>query len=169
MRSFTVFAAIAALVPTVFAQTNVPTCVVTCIGDAAARTSCQSTDSQCLCSSQTFLEGVSACMQKSCSAEDLAFGIKFGEQYCATAGVSVTVPTNVGGAIQITAAPTATVDTTSASSAISSAASSASESIAASGTAPTTAAPAASPTSAASSLYLSAPFVLAGVAAALML
>ncbi|GAA5932742.1 uncharacterized protein JCM15063_002190 [Sporobolomyces koalae] len=169
MRSFTVFAAIAALVPAIFAQTKVPDCVVNCIGEAAARTACPPTDAQCLCSSQTFLVETSKCLQQYCSSAEVEFGFQFGQQYCASAGVSAVVPTTANGGTQITATPTATVDTSSAVAAISSAASAASESIAASGTAPTTAAPSASPTSAASSLYVTAPFVLAGVGAALML
>ncbi|GAA5966368.1 hypothetical protein JCM3765_005079 [Sporobolomyces pararoseus] len=148
MRSFTLFAAVAAVVPAIFAQTTVPPCVLTCIGQASALTSCQTADAQCLCSSQTFLDGVSACMIQSCSADELSIGVGFGEQYCASVGVQVSIPSSLGEATETgsssqasetsaasssSTSATPTANSSSASSAISSAASSASQSIAASG------------------------------------
>lgn len=54
--------------------------VVDCIGQGSALTSCQSADSQCLCSSQTFIDGVNACLVQSCNADELTIGVGFGEQ-----------------------------------------------------------------------------------------
>ncbi|GAA6060139.1 hypothetical protein JCM10212_001436 [Sporobolomyces blumeae] len=115
MRSSIVFAAVAAFLPAVFAQTNVPVCVVDCIGQASALTSCQSADSQCLCSSSTFIDGVSACMQQSCDTEELAFGVQFGEQYCQGVGVDVTIPASLA---EATAGSTASATESTATSAV---------------------------------------------------
>ncbi|GAA5830432.1 hypothetical protein JCM5353_005840 [Sporobolomyces roseus] len=175
MRSFTLLAAVAAFLPAVFAQSEVPVCVVTCIGEASALTSCQSADSQCLCSSPTFIDGVTACMIQSCDEQALTFGIQFGEQYCASAGVSVSIPSALGeatatGSADQTAASSsaAQADATSAASAISSVASSASQSIVSSGTVSSPAAPTESTTSDARPLTVTPFVVLAGAGMALL-
>ncbi|GAA5830111.1 hypothetical protein JCM3766R1_002789 [Sporobolomyces carnicolor] len=155
MRSFTTLAvAVSAFLPAILAQATVPACVLTCIGSSSALTSCQTADAQCLCSSQTFIDGVSACMIQSCSSEELEVGVGFGQQYCASVGVTVSIPTSLDNGGQETSASSssaasatttqvstttpgssssATADATSASSVVSSARSSASESIVASG------------------------------------
>ncbi|BGP05849.1 hypothetical protein JCM10049v2_001665 [Rhodotorula toruloides] len=137
MRPYAVIAAAVALAPAlVFAQTA-PSCVIQCIATAAVLTSCAATDAQCLCDSNTFIDGVSACMVTSCSPQDLATGVAFGEQFCQSVGVTVAIPsslasrtaeaTGVSSATQSSAAASATSSAVSAiSSAISSASSSAS-------------------------------------------
>ncbi|GAA5989929.1 hypothetical protein JCM5350_004968 [Sporobolomyces pararoseus] len=182
MRSFTLFAAVVAVIPAIFAQTTVPPCVLTCIGQASALTSCQTADAQCLCSSQTFLDGVSACMIQSCSADELSIGVGFGEQYCASVGVQVSIPSSLGEATETgsssqasetsssspaasSASASPTVNSSSASSVISSAASSVSQPIAASGS---NGASAASPsqTGAASSIQARSALAFVGVVGA---
>ncbi|GAA5877486.1 hypothetical protein JCM16303_003351 [Sporobolomyces ruberrimus] len=178
MRSFTLLAAVAAFLPAIFAQTTVPACVVDCIGQGSALTSCQSADSQCLCSSQTFIDGVNACLVQSCNADELTIGVGFGEQYCASVGVQVTIPSVLNEATSTAASSasatqaaeaTTTVDTTSLSSAVSSAASSASQSVATSGTTGSPAASTPSPTSGASTLYFSSALGLVGAVGAAVL
>ncbi|GAA6006415.1 CFEM domain-containing protein [Rhodotorula paludigena] len=120
MRPYTVIAAAFALAPTIaLAQSiNVPTCVVTCIGTAASSTSCASSDLQCLCSSSTFLDDVTSCMVDQCSQDDLTAGLSVGEQYCAAAGVSVSL--SVPGAASTAAAETSSADTSAEPTAVSS-------------------------------------------------
>ncbi|CEQ39880.1 SPOSA6832_01432 [Sporobolomyces salmonicolor] len=87
MRTSIILAAALAAAPAVFAQTaaGVPSCVITCIGDSAALTTCASSDAYCLCSANTFINGITACMVASCPAADLATGVSFGESTAAAA------------------------------------------------------------------------------------
>ncbi|GAA6013162.1 hypothetical protein JCM11491_005201 [Sporobolomyces phaffii] len=174
MRSFTVFATIAAFLPAILAQVTVPACVTGCIGTAASMTSCQTADTACLCAAKPFIDGVSTCMIQSCTPEELAVGVGFGEAYCASVGVRVSIPSalrdnadSAAGEASASASASPAVDTASASSAFSSAASSASQSIAASGTTGSPAAP--SQTGAAPSLRIGTALAFAGVGAALLL
>ena len=57
-----------------------PLSVVECIGSSAISTSCATSDTQCLCSTQSFLDDVMACLQDNCSAEDQQAGLQFGMQ-----------------------------------------------------------------------------------------
>ncbi|GAA5890914.1 hypothetical protein JCM5296_001224 [Sporobolomyces johnsonii] len=131
MRASIIFAAALTAAQAVFAQTaaGVPSCVVTCISNSAALTTCASSDAYCLCSANAFIDGITACMVASCSTSDLAFGVSFGESYCQSVGVTIVIPSSL--ASQTAAASTATdasASTTAAATTTSSAASTASSS-----------------------------------------
>ncbi|EGU12497.1 GPI anchored CFEM domain protein [Rhodotorula toruloides ATCC 204091] len=90
--------------------------VIQCIATAAGLTSCAATDAQCLCDSNTFIDGVSACMVSSCSPQDLATGVAFGEQFCQSVGVTVAIPSSLAfRTAEATAASSATESSAAAS------------------------------------------------------
>ncbi|GAA5927703.1 hypothetical protein JCM1841_006014 [Sporobolomyces salmonicolor] len=175
MRTSIILAAALAAAPAVFAQTaaGVPSCVITCIGDSAALTTCASSDAYCLCSANTFINGITACMVASCPAADLATGVSFGESYCQTVGVTISIPSSL--ASQTAAAATGTdasASTTAAAATTSSASSATSSSSSSSATATGTAAatPSNTTTSGASSLVNGASLLaLVGAGAAFLL
>ncbi|GAA5978267.1 hypothetical protein JCM10908_004292 [Rhodotorula pacifica] len=157
MRPYVVIAAAVAMLPAlVSAQSAPPPCVINCIGQTAALTSCASADNQCLCSSETFIQGVSSCMVSTCSAEELATGVAFGEALCQSVGVSVSIPSSLAAE---TARATATSEvsigssfTVTVSSVASSASASASSAAASASSVATASSPASSTSSAAGSV-----------------
>ncbi|GAA5916174.1 hypothetical protein JCM6882_005407 [Rhodosporidiobolus microsporus] len=186
MRPYVVIAAALAAAPMVFAQdAQVPVCVYTCITGAAALTSCASSDTACLCGANEFLTATVSCMEQSCDSDSLAYGINFGEQYCASAGVPVTLtggsstasaaaseaPSSIASEASSVAESAASAATSAASSA-SASQSAASSSAAASSSSASGSAPAASATGSgngASTLAASSALALIGAGAALLL
>lgn len=83
---------------------------MSCVGTAAAATSCASADAQCLCVQPSFINQVAECYAAECTPEESAIGVIFGEQvsrvgeersrtslisteqYCASIGVTVSIP-----------------------------------------------------------------------------
>ncbi|KAM0792253.1 hypothetical protein ACM66B_004947 [Microbotryomycetes sp. NB124-2] len=72
-----------------------PSCVIQCIGTSATVTSCSSADAQCLCMSERFVTTVAQCFSTSCSPQEQAAGIQFGEQLCEASGHAVTIPSGI--------------------------------------------------------------------------
>ncbi|GAA5875481.1 hypothetical protein JCM1840_005984 [Sporobolomyces johnsonii] len=177
MRASIILAAVLAAAQAVFAQTaaGVPSCVVTCISNSAALTTCASSDAYCLCSANAFIDGITACMVASCDTTDLAFGVSFGESYCQSVGVTIVIPSSL--ASQTAAASTATdasasttVAVTTTSSAASTASSSSSSSSSATATGTTAATASNTSTSGASTLVHGASLLaLVGAGAAFFL
>ncbi|KIW78295.1 hypothetical protein Z517_08130 [Fonsecaea pedrosoi CBS 271.37] len=82
---------------------SLPACAVTCAVNAISSTGCAATDAACVCQASSFLTGVYTCISASCSADDIAATLQFAQQYCGSAGISITLPT-----ASATAAPTST-------------------------------------------------------------
>ncbi|KAH0844084.1 CFEM domain containing protein [Fonsecaea pedrosoi] len=82
---------------------SLPACAVTCAVNAISSTGCAATDAACVCQASSFLTGVYTCISGSCSADDIAATLQFAQQYCGSAGISITLPT-----ASATAAPTST-------------------------------------------------------------
>ncbi|ORY45037.1 hypothetical protein BCR35DRAFT_336292 [Leucosporidium creatinivorum] len=92
VRPVSIVAAVAFAPLALVVAQSAPTCVVNCVGTAAAATSCATSDVQCLCVSSAFLESVASCYASDCDSEDAAVGVIFGEQYCASIGITVSIP-----------------------------------------------------------------------------
>lgn len=78
-------------------------------------TSCLSTDTACLCESDTFVTQVAACLASSCDSADQATGVTYGEEYCAASGYSIVIPdsaSTVAGVSSVLASETAAASTT---------------------------------------------------------
>ncbi|RKK24088.1 hypothetical protein BFJ68_g16622 [Fusarium oxysporum] len=81
--------------------------------DLADLPTCAATDAACVCTSQSFLSSLQACISTRCSAEDQAATLSFALQYCGAAGVTTTLPSampatqaaTVGTGFQDTALP----------------------------------------------------------------
>ncbi|TRM67217.1 hypothetical protein BD626DRAFT_566240 [Schizophyllum amplum] len=69
-------------------QANIPDCLLTCIATASTE-GCDSTDTACLCASQTFISSTTQCVQSTCSSEDVETSLADAEAICADAGVSL--------------------------------------------------------------------------------
>ncbi|KAK5198368.1 hypothetical protein LTR99_007381 [Exophiala xenobiotica] len=81
--SFFVLAGLAA-----FAQASrLPQCSAICLTDAIATTGCKASNTQCICSSETFMSAVAECVEQSCTGEDKASTLETAEQFCSAAGV----------------------------------------------------------------------------------
>ncbi|OAP59136.1 hypothetical protein AYL99_06434 [Fonsecaea erecta] len=72
---------------------GLPACAVTCAVNAISSTGCSATDAACVCTATSFLSGVYTCISGACNATDIAATLQFAEQYCGSAGVSITLPT----------------------------------------------------------------------------
>ncbi|KAI5480329.1 Extracellular membrane protein, CFEM domain protein [Pseudohyphozyma bogoriensis] len=79
----------------------VPTCVLACIASSTQGTSCATTDAQCLCTSSIFIDQVAQCFGASCSAADQAYGDQYGAEYCATVGVTISIPEEIASSISL--------------------------------------------------------------------
>ncbi|KIW95762.1 uncharacterized protein Z519_02826 [Cladophialophora bantiana CBS 173.52] len=88
---------------------GLPTCAVTCALNAISSTGCSATDAACVCQASSFLTGVYSCISTACNASDIAATLQFAEQYCGSAGVSITLPS-----ASATAGPTFTSGSTGA-------------------------------------------------------
>ncbi|ETI28855.1 hypothetical protein G647_01307 [Cladophialophora carrionii CBS 160.54] len=72
---------------------TLPSCAVTCALNAIGGTGCAATDAACVCSATSFLTDVQACISTACSAADQAATLAFAQQYCGSAGITITLPT----------------------------------------------------------------------------
>jgi len=71
-------------------RTLIATCPQSC-WDAADYGSCNSdSDASCLCNEPAFVESVSACVEGSCSASDVAEYQQLADEICTTADVRLT-------------------------------------------------------------------------------
>jgi len=71
---------------------TLPACAQTCLGSFTSGSSiggCSSLDIKCICSAQSFLSDIACCLEGACSAADQASAIKYAQQICETAGVTV--------------------------------------------------------------------------------
>ncbi|KAI9884727.1 MAG: hypothetical protein M1823_003471 [Watsoniomyces obsoletus] len=103
---------------------GLPSCARACVGTSVNVPGCQGLDIRCICSNRDFLNNISCCIQRSCSAEEQASTIRFASGLCATAGVNVpTEATCPSGSASASPSPTTTGASASASSAVSSASS----------------------------------------------
>ncbi|GAA6006337.1 hypothetical protein JCM10207_000609 [Rhodosporidiobolus poonsookiae] len=184
MRSFALLAAAAALAPVALAQTAIPDCVLSCLTTAATSASCSSNDISCLCQNESFISSATSCLETTCEGDDVAIGLDYGVQYCATVGISISVPnpadvtstdpastaassvaTTGAGASSSASAITSAVSSVLSTASTASSASSASTASAAS----SVSAAEASPTNGASSLAAGSILALAGAGAAAFL
>ena len=53
---------------------------------------CATSDVECLCITPSFIDQTASCLASSCSVEDAAMGISYGEQFCASIGKTITIP-----------------------------------------------------------------------------
>ncbi|KIW72544.1 hypothetical protein PV04_00729 [Phialophora macrospora] len=106
---------------------SLPSCAVTCALNAIGATGCAATDAACVCSATTFLTSVQSCISTACNATDQAATLAFAQQYCGSAGITITLPTASASAPAAgptstsspTTAPASTPATTTSSSAVS--------------------------------------------------
>ena len=61
---------------------------MTCISDADLG-GCAATDNVCLCESQVFIDSIEACLDETCSAQDLEDAREFIESVCDSVGVPI--------------------------------------------------------------------------------
>ncbi|KAJ9602542.1 hypothetical protein H2200_013085 [Cladophialophora chaetospira] len=71
---------------------QLPSCAVTCALNAIGATGCQATDAKCVCSATSFLSSVQTCISTACNATDQAATLAFAQQYCGSAGITITLP-----------------------------------------------------------------------------
>ncbi|KDN64871.1 putative CFEM domain-containing protein [Colletotrichum sublineola] len=74
------------------AQTDLPTCAQSCVtqftsGNAIA--GCSNLDVKCICSNDNFLNGIACCLAGACPEADQKTAVKYAQNICTGAGVSV--------------------------------------------------------------------------------
>ncbi|KAK1975497.1 hypothetical protein LZ30DRAFT_605506 [Colletotrichum cereale] len=74
------------------AQTDLPTCAQSCVtqftsGNAIA--GCSNLDVKCICSNENFLNGIACCLAGACPEADQKTAVKYAQNICTGAGVSV--------------------------------------------------------------------------------
>ncbi|KAH7337450.1 hypothetical protein B0J17DRAFT_663026 [Rhizoctonia solani] len=107
MRASIIVAALAAVASaTTLNRRQYPSCAMSCIQNANIGT-CSPTDNTCMCKSQAFIESTAACVNKSCSGDDLDKANEISRALCLAAGVTLSE----------TATPSATSPTTGSATA----------------------------------------------------
>ncbi|PTB45546.1 hypothetical protein M441DRAFT_65206 [Trichoderma asperellum CBS 433.97] len=71
---------------------GLPTCAATCALNAVGATGCAATDASCICMAASFLASIQTCISSACNASDQAATLSFAQQFCASAGVTITLP-----------------------------------------------------------------------------
>jgi cobalamin biosynthesis Mg chelatase CobN len=71
---------------------KIPSCATSCIskyttGDGIA--GCGQLDIKCICSNDDFLNGIACCLKDKCDTAGQAAAVKYAQQICSTAGVTV--------------------------------------------------------------------------------
>ncbi|KAK6541420.1 hypothetical protein TWF694_007231 [Orbilia ellipsospora] len=89
-----------ALLCGVMAQAVFPTCAYTCLPAGLQQTDCSSTDIKCLCQSSGWIDYVTACIRRVCSADDALNAGLYSRQECLDVGITVSIP-----AVSSTTAP----------------------------------------------------------------
>ncbi|CAG9995687.1 unnamed protein product [Clonostachys byssicola] len=98
------------------AQTNIPTCVTTCLPQALTGTDCQGIDITCICKNlNTIMANGADCFSKNCSADELKSAQSLLTTLCPNASVS--------GSISASASASASASSSSASASASTSAS----------------------------------------------
>jgi len=74
------------------AQTDLPKCAQGCVtqftsGNAIA--GCSNLDVKCICSNENFLDGIACCLVGACPEADQKTAVKYAQNICTGAGVSV--------------------------------------------------------------------------------
>ncbi|KAK6529995.1 hypothetical protein TWF694_003371 [Orbilia ellipsospora] len=101
MKFTTVLATTATLSASlVSAQTGLvlpPSCAITCITQLAPSSGCDAsiTNYACFCKSQTFASTFASCVQKGCSAADLASTATAVQSLCGSVGVTISIPSGI--------------------------------------------------------------------------
>ncbi|KIW61865.1 hypothetical protein PV05_01936 [Exophiala xenobiotica] len=72
---------------------SLPSCAVSCATGAIGSTGCSLTDAHCICTASNFLSGVETCIQGACSPADQQATLQFAVSFCASANVTITLPT----------------------------------------------------------------------------
>ncbi|KAK9362477.1 hypothetical protein V1504DRAFT_490422 [Lipomyces starkeyi] len=88
-RSSVILAAIAALVS---AQTP-PSCASSCITGSMSSSDCQSANIECLCTSQSYIDAVTSCVQSTCASSDFGAALSYAQSLCSGAGVTLSIDT----------------------------------------------------------------------------
>ncbi|KIV77579.1 hypothetical protein PV11_09368 [Exophiala sideris] len=103
---------------------SIPTCADTCISDALPA-SCNLAPA-CICSTQSFISGISCCIYKSCDTADQQAALAYAHSICDPVGYSSVLPATAGCSANSTSSATAASSngTASATGAIASASSS---------------------------------------------
>ncbi|KIW12384.1 hypothetical protein PV08_09661 [Exophiala spinifera] len=98
---------------------SLPPCALTCATGAIGSTGCALTDVKCICTATTFLSGVETCIQGACDQADQQATLQFAVQFCASANVTIPLPSaSANSSVPATTpAPTATSSASVASSA----------------------------------------------------
>jgi len=65
---------------------GLPSCAQSCV---QLPSSCSQLDIKCICSTQTFISAITCCVARTCNQADQETTVKFAQQLCGSAGVSV--------------------------------------------------------------------------------
>ncbi|OAA48732.1 CFEM domain protein [Metarhizium rileyi] len=69
---------------------KIPKCAFSCVSSYISGTNiagCKPADIACVCKNQEFINGISCCLQKDCSKEEVDSTISFANQLCTASGV----------------------------------------------------------------------------------
>jgi hypothetical protein len=89
MKTFVVALGLAALAT---AQGVLPACAQSCALNAIGNTGCAVTDAACICTKPAFLTESQTCIESSCGPADQQAALEYAVNFCATAGVTLSVP-----------------------------------------------------------------------------
>ncbi|KAH8127469.1 hypothetical protein LI328DRAFT_130418, partial [Trichoderma asperelloides] len=71
---------------------GLPTCAQMCALEATEATGCAVTDAKCICTGTSFMSVIASCISAACNASDQEATFSFAQQFCASAGVTITFP-----------------------------------------------------------------------------
>ncbi|KAJ8082593.1 hypothetical protein AAF712_012530 [Marasmius tenuissimus] len=111
MRFSTALWTLSAFVALASAQ-SVPPCALTCISSANTN-GCSSTDLGCLCKNDEFIKSAAACIDSTCTGNDVATARESAQELCAGQGVSLSLP---AGTASGTGTPSNTAQTSTSQS-----------------------------------------------------
>ncbi|CAM1506852.1 Fc.00g064930.m01.CDS01 [Cosmosporella sp. VM-42] len=139
---------IALLAGLVAAQSNsVPSCAAPCLNEYTSGNNiagCKNGAVKCICENDDFLDGIACCLDQRCDEKGKAAAVKFAQQICSTAGVTVpdevvcknTTSTESGSATESAASETASGTATGTADSASSGTGSATDAAVSSSTSP---------------------------------
>ncbi|KAH9027992.1 hypothetical protein EDB84DRAFT_284193 [Lactarius hengduanensis] len=82
-------------IPGSHAQSPLPACASPCVTASIPTSGCSSADNTCICDSNPFLIALSACINKSCSSDDIQETSTFYSIACAGEGPGFAIPATV--------------------------------------------------------------------------
>ncbi|KII91555.1 hypothetical protein PLICRDRAFT_84951, partial [Plicaturopsis crispa FD-325 SS-3] len=103
----------------IVSRQSLPNCAAPCLsGSSVNYGGCSPQDNKCLCNSQTFVQSSTACIQSSCTGDDLTNAEELAQSLCAAIGVTLSssAPSSTGSSSASSTASSA-ASTTSAASA----------------------------------------------------